>query len=60
MINKTTAQLIEAAERNLDGAQYPFNGHPRIWNVNFLIATIYALIAIARGLEDLRKEIRNK
>ena len=60
MINLSVKDLIEGAEWRLDEAQYPPGGYKkaRIWDVNFLIATIYALIAIAKVLEDIRKEIR--
>ena len=60
MINKSVNDCIETAERRLDEAQYPPGGYEkaRIWNVNFLTALIYSLIAIAKSLEEIRKEIR--
>ena len=61
MINLKVGELIVGAERRLDEAQYLVPGHkPRIWDPNFIIAITYALIAIAKSLEEIRKEIRCK
>ena len=59
MIDKSVTELIEKAERRLDKAIYKKPWHkPRIWDANFVIAITFALIAMAKALEDIRKEIR--
>ena len=62
MIDLSVKDWIEGAERRLDEAIWGLApGHkPRIWDPNFIIAITYALIAIAKSLEEIRREIRCK